>query len=320
MKIKNILLISLLLLVVGCVEDENLVPSNPELGFDMPQGNHDYDDRIMEYYDKFGGSCILYRYEEKEAYWTASYFYKSELNSLTQTYYPYGKVQNFYYFFYETPDTNYVNQHLDLLEETFFSLYKEEALKKYLPLKLLLTSTLTNVEAATRTKVISAKTIFDATTAQLLFAGCNAGIENMTLEDKENYCYDVNRMFLYDYLGERECYEVPLTFSEVTTYSSSIATDKPTLYKNGLLNSTARTSPRDDWMAFMDVILTTSYEDMIAYYPDTDWSNKGILCSDTSNGQKPKDSSGKIRKKYEAMIAFFKEEFGIDLTRFANKN
>lgn len=322
MKIKNILLISLLAIgFCGCSEEDSLEPSGTEVGFKMPQGNHDYDDRIMEYYEKYNGVCLLYRYEEKDAYWTARYYYKTVFDPLTQTYNPYGPngATGFYYFQYENPDTNYINQHLDLLEESFFNLYKEEALKKYLPLKLLLASTLTNAKTKTLTEAVNAKAIYDETIVQLLFAGCNASIEEMTTEEKETYSYDVNRMFLYEYLASGKLMEIPLAFSEVSTYSTTTVSDMPTLYKNGLLNSSASMSYETDWKNFMDAIFTTPYEDMIAYYPDTDRTYKGMLCSDKSNGQKPKDSTGKIREKYEAMVEYFQEEFGIDIRRFANK-
>lgn len=52
MKNINKYLIALLFVSVlvysSCSKEEDLIPSNGEYGYEMPQGNSDYDDRIMQ--------------------------------------------------------------------------------------------------------------------------------------------------------------------------------------------------------------------------------------------------------------------------------
>lgn len=52
----------------GYSEDE-LTPSGDALTYKLPQGNNDYDQTIVDYYNKYG-TYILYKYTDKDAYWT----------------------------------------------------------------------------------------------------------------------------------------------------------------------------------------------------------------------------------------------------------
>ena len=55
-----------LFLWTGCNDDdETLVPSTePEFRYVLPQGNHDYDTKIVNWYEDCG-FYILYKYEDK---------------------------------------------------------------------------------------------------------------------------------------------------------------------------------------------------------------------------------------------------------------
>ena len=61
-----------LFLWAGCADEDALIPIGREEPFlHLPQGNHDYDQQIMELYEKYGVS-IFYKFEPKDVYqnWT----------------------------------------------------------------------------------------------------------------------------------------------------------------------------------------------------------------------------------------------------------
>ena len=65
------ILLSWLLCAVACYDEKELSPSGIISSYSVPQGEHDYDDVIVEYYNKYG-SCLLYKFTDKDTYWTPS--------------------------------------------------------------------------------------------------------------------------------------------------------------------------------------------------------------------------------------------------------
>ena len=59
-----------LFLWTGCNDDdETLVPSTePEFRYVLPQGHHDYDTKIVNWYEDCG-FYILYKYEDKDVFY-----------------------------------------------------------------------------------------------------------------------------------------------------------------------------------------------------------------------------------------------------------
>ena len=42
-------------LLAGCNEEDDIVPrTENEVFYQLPQGDHDYDDKIVDYYNKYG--------------------------------------------------------------------------------------------------------------------------------------------------------------------------------------------------------------------------------------------------------------------------
>lgn len=66
-----IMLLLQLFFVVSCYDEKDLEPSGITSSYSVPQGTHDYDDVIVDIYNKYG-SCLLYKFTDKDTYWTPS--------------------------------------------------------------------------------------------------------------------------------------------------------------------------------------------------------------------------------------------------------
>ena len=73
-------------------------------------------------------------------------------------------------------------------------------------------------------------------------------------------------------------------------------------YEQGVIDYYRR-SPDQDWDAFMETIVSNTYTTLT--------SSGGVLHPGI-------DTKGVIRKKYDVMIAYFKNAFGVDLQAIGN--
>ena len=62
---------------------------------------------------------------------------------------------------------------------------------------------------------------------------------------------------------------------------------------------------------YVEAIVSNTYEDLIAEYPATNYTNKGIL-------NPVKDVNGLIRQRYDILIKHMKDTYGIDLQAIGN--
>ena len=128
-------LLFLSILTVSCYDEKDLEPSNIVSSYSVPQGTHDYDDVIVDIYDQYS-SCLLYKFTDKDTYWTPSGWMNGSLGE---------EGTNGYIV---TPaDENYVGQQVDLLQNAWFSFYSDEFLKEFLPVKIMLCSNIDSVYA-----------------------------------------------------------------------------------------------------------------------------------------------------------------------------
>ena len=118
MKTINICLLTLLVYsMTACSGNDDIKDVRPwQNEYDLPQGKSDADERIMDYYERFG-TCILYEYTYLDC--------RYELN-IDESY------------SYNLPNPKYVGDMLDLLEEIWFDFYPEAFHKEFMPLKIML--------------------------------------------------------------------------------------------------------------------------------------------------------------------------------------
>ena len=94
MKMKYMISIILgLVFWMGCSDDENLSPSDvPEYEITLPQGEHEYDDRIVNWFDRTG-VYLLYKFNPADAYFNVDQTWAEAYRdtSLVYTWYTFGE-------------------------------------------------------------------------------------------------------------------------------------------------------------------------------------------------------------------------------------
>ena len=106
-----------LFILVGCLlacnDEDSLTPTEiPEFGYSVPQGNHDYDDRIVDW-NKRCNTFILYKFNLKELYWQVNAWEESKPE-------PEGSTSSFPYtngLLGAVADEEYVGEQLDELAQ-----------------------------------------------------------------------------------------------------------------------------------------------------------------------------------------------------------
>ncbi|MCX2452196.1 hypothetical protein OQX61_13060 [Pedobacter sp. PLR] len=292
-------------------EKEVIIPTEtPEKTWVLPQGDHPFDQRIQSYYDRFG-TFLLYKFTEQDVYWNIG-----------------TNIQN-----YRTvpADETYIPEQLDLLDNTFFSNYQDSTLRKYLPIKMFLCSSVrlgtTNPEVnAFLIGSNEAATITGTTMGGYQSFAVNWGrkavlriktpIDSVTI-----FKNDVNFSFLKmgNITGKMGKSVDFLTSSDYTTILPATpavptaGTPVVERYKRGFIGvGTTIPTPNSDWYAYLRAITSTPYEDLTNNTtPITDATYKGML-----NGLK--DPNGLIKKKYNLMINFYKRQYNIDLQAIGN--
>ncbi|WP_316838660.1 hypothetical protein [Pedobacter gandavensis] len=279
----------MLFLTNGCkkTEDKLTATEFPEPGFQLPQGNNDYDQRIMDYFQRWD-SYVLYKFSQQDINWRITGY------------------DNFYKSAPAIPD--YINAQLDLLESTFFKYYSDGTLKQFLPRKVFLCSSL-GTGTTTITQVDTYLLPFGngkfGGYQSFALNGGNAGVSSI---NKAVYRGNVNFSFLkmMDLEGKMKRSDV---FTGISDYTNPIAgTTQADRYKRGfLVLPVGLPEILQDWQGFIQLIVSNPY----TYLTDpattaSDVTAKGILSP-------VKDANGLIKRKYDAMISFYKQQYDIDL-------
>ena len=290
--------------LVACHEDDELTPTErPEFGYSVPQGNHEYDNRIVDWNERCN-VFILYKFDLKELYWQVTSWEESVENPADATEpYTRGLIG-------AVADTNYVGQQLDLLEEQFLNFYPDTMLRRCIPLKLLLCGELTNRDPKGVERALNVYSGYD----YLAFNWGNETILSMTEEDVAGFRYNANYEFLMRLLDKGKINE-NADFYEGMNYEDKIT--KETMYERGFINQS--TKQENDFEYYLQAILTTSYEELIAD-PGTPEDNTSYYTSFKGILNEKKDVNGFIRSKYESIVNTWKDDYGCDIQKIGDMN
>lgn len=301
LKPKYFLLMGMLLMMAACkkTEDKLTATDKPEYGYTVPQGSNNFDDRIAGYYKRWG-TYLLYKFTVQDFTWQVTGYDK--------------------YYKSTGADEAYINQQLDLLDNTFFKYYQDSTLRKYLPSKFFLCSSLTyqnrRVDAYALTSTFTGGyESFAVNWGNKRILNINAPIDSVTIfRSNVNYSF-LKIMNLKGKMGISDVFISSSDYiSAITPTAPATNPNNADLYKRGFLGSTSFTTPssQNDWYSYLQVILSNKYTNLTnpATTP-TDVSAKGILSP-------VKDVNGLVRRKYDAIIKYYNEVYNIDLQKIGD--
>lgn len=306
----NIILLSAVFAgISSCKKSEGtLTPSNIDVTYHLPQGNNSFDQTIVDYYNKFG-SYILYKFTERDAYWTPTGWRKPVGNS-AGNWTVGGEVQE--------ADQTAITAQLDLLDKNFFSLYPQNFLKQFLPAKILLCSKVDSVytayvfnptySPAKGVKKVPAYYSYD----NIAINHGDANISQLTDADKLAFLARVNRVFFQSII-DRALINPSAEFVNSANYSTNNSTQAIAYGKGIILSYSATLTAVADWNAYITAMVTLSEADLNRSVANTNTSPVGIL-------NPTKDTNGMIRKRYNIVRNYFINTYQVDLQSIGNKS
>ena len=304
---KIILYILPLLLLVSCYKKEDaLQPSEGKDGYVVPQGNNDYDQTIVNFYEKYG-KYLLYEFTDKDTYWTPGGWKNSTQNAS-------GAWSNGYEA--AKADPAYVASQLKLLDTIWFKYYSDAFLKEFLPVKIMLCRSVDSVF----TRYVSFNPLTIEKGAKPVAAwfnydnicvnhGNQAGT-SLTPAEVKAAGAKLNLIFGQS-IGLRRMASATTRFAAVANYNATIST-QAAAYGQGIIYTYYNSPNADlDWGFYMLAMMTTSEQTLNTSTPNTDASFKGILNT-------TKDSNGRIRQRYNIVREYYKENYNVDLQAVGN--
>lgn len=303
---RNLYWILITVFLVGCYEDEKIVPSEgQENYFQLPQGNHDYDSVIMNYHNLYG-FYMLYDFQPEDVYWTGTNW---------DEYLGGGNISDRdgigADLFVRQADPAYVGKLLDLTETVFLKHYTDELLKK-MPLEFYFCSKLNKIGSSGDTSQIHVYRNFHCMAVN--WGGVE--IDTMGRGLKMDYQRALNFEFL-TYLNESETFELCEDFVSVCDYKYAYLRGEQ-LFAKGYLNASSlvvnnvSASQINDFQAYMELlaipleILEGEPAPILDYQAQSTPPLEGCL-------NPKRDVNGLVRKKYEILVKYFQEEYGLDV-------
>jgi len=271
MKLKNLIYpLIVLLLASGCKKEAKIEPDKFDPEYHLPQGNHPYDTKIMNFYRDYG-SYILYKFNEKDFRWN---------------------VTNNISFVADQGDENYIASALDALDTYLFKYYSKDFLQKALPYKILLASRIRALDQdnnPVETPVNAA-----STSSQLTFGRAGSSLAGLTAEELKGMKKDLHREFWNQAVGFGKI-PLPPVFVVATKYED-VASWNSKNYGVFLDPVTYSATVYSDFIAYINMIVSNTPEEL-----------------EQSQFLPQNDPNGKFKFKYNAIVKYYKETYGVDL-------
>jgi hypothetical protein len=270
MKLK-MLIYSLLcmLMAAGCNKEAEVKPLEVQPLYSLPQGNHPYDNTIMEFYRSYG-CYILYRFTEKDFRWNIT-------NNIAYT--------------AEQGDENYIEPALVAIDKYLFKFYPSDFLKKALPYKIIL---------ASRIKTLNQDNFVNSASSysHLAFGRAGATLGTLTEAQLKVMKAELHREFWRQAVAYKKI-TLPPNFVVATNYVG-LTNTAAVRRANGIFTvSTAAVGGTTIYTDFADYIYN------IALQTPQEWEQSVFTATN--------DPAGRYRAKYNMIVSYFKETYGLDL-------
>lgn len=285
----------IIILATGCKKEAALSPTTePEDIYGdptLPQGNHPYDAEILDLFKKYR-TLFLYKYVPADIYHTPAYWVGGRYDTVK------NKTLGGNY---DVPANEaYVGKQLNLVKDALLKYYPEALLRQGLPQKIFILDSFYYAYAGTGLPRDNWPELFNSYPGPDFIITTWAGKRIDAITDAEKYAFksSINSDFLV-FAHAKNAIKRQATFSALTDYS---LVDYYNHYEHGVLDYYRR-SVDEDWDDYMKAIVSNSYTALT--------SPGGILHPSI-------DTKGVIRKKYDIVIGYFQNVFGIDLQAIGN--
>ena len=283
-------ILGLVVLLFGCYDEDVKPSTEPELiygKYTLPQSDHEYDDDIVAFYEKYG-TLLLYQFTTKDFGWspTSNVAWDAAVDMVVDP-----DTWSSIKYDVLPADENYVGEQLKLLEDKWFN-YFPDTIMVMLPQRILLCGRLDSVRTGLGYVPESAEdrmftNVYSGYYHMAVNWG-NAGVLTMTTEDRNLFKEEVCMTFLTKIVEELG---VPDDFAMITSYSDDMREEA--IYGEGILDYKHRNSPDDDWLDYLSLAITNTRQELEV--------DGGLL------------SYENIRQKYDIMVNFFKENYSFDI-------
>ncbi len=295
-------------------DDSVIEPSGIETGYRVPQGNNDFDNDIVEFYEDYG-TYLLYEFTEKDAYWTPSQWVNGE--PATDT------TQGKFGFIYLAPDENYIKPQLDLLDRTWFSHYSPEFLDEFLPVKILLCSQVQDCKYdftppltfPLKIKGVDIPAYYNYDNICVSYA--KEEVLSLTADQESEFEKGVNRVFVECMSGQGK-FNPTEVFTASANYSLAASNSKNSqLWAIGILQPYYSASPVNDWKQFVTMMILYSEAYLhkevttVNEYDTNETSWEGIFSP-------VKDANGLLKTRYDIVRQYYIDNYNIDLQLVGN--
>lgn len=308
--ILTIITMGVVLTLNSCKKEEGTVtPSGIIDGYILPQGNHEFDNTIVDYYKKYN-TYLLYKFDRKDIYWTPTgYTIPAEVNGYWTAGHEVAPAEEIY-----------VPAQLALIKTSLFDLYSEKFLKKFLPSKILLCSKVDSIDSEFDPQTFLPRKVAKPVGAYSYYNSIcvnygNLDVTTMTATDRVVFLKKLNTMFV-DNIISRNLSAPTKDFVNSANYATPMTTYAES-YGRGIIAGYSSVTPLNDWNAYMKAMVTLSETQLNMEVPIPEpWVYPapepiGVLNPAT-------DVSGEIKKRYTIVRNYFIDEYGVDLQTIGN--
>ncbi|WP_343561518.1 hypothetical protein [Sphingobacterium sp.] len=264
--------ITLIGLLVSCKKEAALEPSVIKLEYSLPQGNHAYDSRIVNFYQTYK-TFILYQFTDADFRWN----FNGNISYVAQQ-----------------ADPAHVETALNFFDKELFAYYSPELLKTMLPYKILLCK---KIEYTMNTEETPVYSDVASTQTHIAFSNVDAGWDSFSTARKIKARGQLHGVLWSSAVARGKMEQAP-AFIEGINYSYVGSWN----YKSfGMFNPTSVAA--DDIFDYVSRITSHTKEAFEAEYLNADF-----------------DPTGVYRRRYEALLAYYKTKYNLDLQAIGNAN
>ena len=307
----------------GCYNEDDIVPTEGnEMMYSLPQGTHEYDDDIVQWFKDYGFYTV-YEYDVKDLYW-ANTGWEEQVEPNLGGYLTAKKA-----------DPDYVAPVLGMFQEFFLDYYSGDLLKEAMPLKVFLCSELwqgswyNNRLEGIMERGDSIELMVYRGYDYIALNGARKDFE-ITEGVKTEFMRGLHKIFL-NILYNKAIMTVQDDFAAVSKYvaysnmypsdpNDFDAASKMNCFAQGYLNiQTAKSiysvdqMKEYDFMFYLNLVMSYSLAELEqeeAYWKS--WDNQPYM--DYRGLLNPRRGFYKVRQKYEIMVEYI-ESFGVNLDR-----